>query len=282
MGFYEKRPLGMAICGLGVAGRARFEAISLVQGIELAGIISRRPGIGDLTFQSALLDSRIDAIAISTENTDHPGRVEQALQAKKHVLCDYPLALDGTTAERFYALARQNEKILHVAHISLLSEEHQTLKEKVAKLGPLQKGEFLFQAGYNKKLSNPDWAGPVSLIPVPRLVQVADLFGPYQRVSTKLEKKPDGFRLHLHLKFYGGGNLGFTEEHYHGLPRRRSLIAELTHGPLTWKTGVIRGGLFAKDLEWFRDRVVAGKTCYYDEAFMTKILEDQHAIAVTE
>ncbi len=272
----------LAICGLGVAGKARLDAIPQIQGVKLAGIISRRPEIRDFTFEAALADPTIDAIAISTENTDHPARVERSLRAGKHVLCDYPLAFDGTTAYRLYSLAKQKEKILHVAHISLLSEEHHDLKQKIASLGPLQKGEFLFQAGFNEKLANPSWAGPVSIIPVPRLVQIADLFGAYQRVSTELEKKPDGFRLHLHLKFKEGGVLGFTEEHYQGLPRRRSLIAQLTHGPLSWKTGVMRGGLFAKDLECFRDRIFLGKPCYYDEGVMLNILEDQHAIAVTE
>ncbi|HKY64323.1 MAG TPA: hypothetical protein VJR29_12995, partial [bacterium] len=67
-------------------------------------------------------------------------------------------------------------------------------------------------------------------------------------------------------------SLGFTEERRVGLPRRRSLLARCRSGNLGMKTGVMAGGLFAKDLAWFRDRVREGKPCYYDQALMVGVL----------
>ncbi|HCU23545.1 MAG TPA: hypothetical protein DF383_00900 [Deltaproteobacteria bacterium] len=266
-------PLRIAICGLGSAGRSRERACSEVEGMKLAALVSRRPGVGTQSFDEVLNDAAIDAVAVSTENTDHASRVRQALNAGKHVLCDYPLALGGNEARTLFALAKEKNLVLHVEHIALLSEEHQKLKQEIAAAGALQHGEYLFQGGWNEKLADPSYSGPYPFLAVSRLLQVADLFGAFQVGSSQMENFPEGFRLHLHLTFPEGGTLGFTEERRIGLPRKRSLLARCRNGNVTLKTGTMTGGLFAKDLAWFRDRVILGKSCYYDEEKMIGVLE---------
>ncbi|MFO1463938.1 MAG: Gfo/Idh/MocA family oxidoreductase [bacterium] len=263
----------LALCGMGAAGKARRLATQGVEGLQVVAEVSRRPGVGNQSWAEVLADPGIDAVAISTENTAHARQVEQALQAGKHVLCDYPLALEGSRARGLFRLAQARGKILHVEHIALLSEEHLALKAEVRAAGPLVKGEFLFQGGWNEKLADPDYSGPYPFLAVSRLLQIADLFGAFQIAEARQEGSAQGYSLHLHLQFPGGGRLGFTEERRVGLPRRRSLMAECERASVALKAGTLGGGLFAKDLAWFRDRIRGEKNCYYDEGLMLGILD---------
>jgi len=265
-------PLAIAIIGLGVAGKARQKAIAELPGFRLAGIVSRRPDVATAGLEEILQNSDVSAVAISTENTDHASRTRQALAAGKHVLCDYPLAFSETEGRELFAMARGTGKVLHVEHIALLAEEHQKLKSEIAAKGSLVKGDYLFQGGWNPKLEDLRYTGAYPFLAVSRLVQIADLFGPFELESQQFEKNAQGFRLHLHLKFPGGGKLGFTEERVAGLARRRSILAEMSEGQVHWKAQTFSGGLFGKDLQWFRDRVLNGKPCYYDETMLLKIL----------
>lgn len=274
----ESTHLSLALIGMGSAGRSRERACAEVEGIRLAARVSRREGVGDRDLEETLQDPKIEAIAVSTENTSHADLVRRGLEAGKHVLCDYPLALNGPEARELFALAKRTNRVLHVEHIALLSSEHQQLKSEALQAGALLKGEYLFQGGWNAKLADINISGPPRFLTVSRLLQIADLFGAFRIASAREELDAAGYALHLHLAFSHGGLMGFTEERRDGLPRRRSLIANCERGPLTLKAGTMGGGLFAKDLAWFRDRVAAGKPAYYDESLMLGILDQLHSM----
>jgi biliverdin reductase len=262
----------LTIYGLGAAGRARRAAVEETPGVELAGIISRRPEVATRSLSEVLADPTVDALAISLENTAHAAAVRQALEAEKHVLVDYPLALSRQEGEDLFRLAAKKNKLLHVEHIGLLSEEHLQLKQEAKKKGPLLRGEFLFQAGYNDKIADPSRTGPLPLTTLPRLLQIADIWGRPSLEQVRFEKDQKGFSLRLHLRFPEGGLLGFTEERREDLPRRRSLVANAKAGPIHWKTGVSGGGLFAKDLQYFVNRLNGKQDCYYDEDIMLDLI----------
>lgn len=268
----QEKPITLALIGMGVAGRAREKAMPLLPGFRLSALVSRRPEIRTHTLDDILRDATLEAVAVSTENTDHASTVRRCLEADKHVLCDYPLAFSESEARELFALAQTKKRVLHVEHIALLADEHQELKRQAASFGPLRRGDYLFQGGWNEKLENAAYTGPYPFLAVSRLVQVADLFGPFELEDSRFEKNQHGFSLHLHLKFPQSGVLGFTEERIAGLPRRRSLIAELQNGSLNWKAQTFSGGLFQKDLAWFESRIRENRSCYYDETIMIKIL----------
>ena len=268
----HSKPLRIAIQGLGAAGRARLQAISQIPGVELGGILSRRPEMATLGLEEAFANPQIEAVAISLENAAHPEAVSQALAAGKHVLCDYPLAFSESTGGALFQLAREKNLTLHVEHIGLLTEEHGALKKEIQSKGEIKKGEYLFQGGFKDKFSDEKIYGPLPFFAFPRLLQVADLFGDFKIESHRLERDDTGFSLHLHLQFPQGGILGFTEERRRALPRKRSLVAQCQSGTVQWKAGLGGGGLFAQDLAWFRDRVRENKPCYYDEERMLRLL----------
>ena len=120
-----KNKIILAIKGLGVAGSARLKALSQLPVFELGGICSRRRELKTRSWEEVLADPFVDAVAISTENTDHEPSVYEALKAKKHVLCDYPLALNLKSLNELYNLAQIQKRVLHVEHIALLTASQQ-------------------------------------------------------------------------------------------------------------------------------------------------------------
>lgn len=271
--FLNDSVLMLALEGLGSAGRARERAAGELAHWQVAATISRRPGEGSHSLEAALSDPSISAWAISLENTAHAPAVRRALEAGKHVLCDYPLALSADEAKDLFSLANSKQRLLHVEHIGLLSPEHLKLKEQVRQMGELSEGEYIFQGGFKESLLDETRQGPLPFLSLSRLLQVADLFGELTLEDYRIDLTPPGFSLHLHLKNPGGGRLGFTEERRPGLPRRRSLVARGSQGQVHWKAGLGGGGLFAKDLECFRKRIEGKQDCYYDEGLMIQLLQ---------
>lgn len=271
-------PIPIAIYGFGSAGRSREKALEKTKGLKLAGIISRRPAIGNLSWEEALNNPQIQAIAISTENTNHTLSVCEALKAHKHVLVDYPLAFSQKEAKQLFELAKEQNKVLHVEHLSLLSEAHQKAKRKLASYGKLKKGSYHFEAGWNSKLADPNYLGPSPFMALPRLMQLADLLGPFQ-IKEKIHSMNEShFDLRLLLEFEQGGSFQFEEVRRPHLNRSRHLDVEMEKAPFVWKVLESEAGLFLKDLEWFGARILTGKPCYYDEEMMINVIGELEKI----
>jgi hypothetical protein len=264
----------MAICGLGSAGQSRMKAIEQFELVECAGVISRRSKIGTVTFEAAMADPTIDAIAISTENTDHGDRVHQCLEANKHVLCDYPLAFHAKQARELYALAKEKNKILHVEHISLLSTAHQKAQLEISSIGALKSGYYMFQAGCNEKLFDEDHWGPLPFLCLPRLLQLADLFGPLTIQSGEVVINKPCIEIKLKLEFSEGGILEFTERREPDLPRQRQLEVICEHSSYNWEAQPEQENLFLQDLSYFYERIHSDAECYYDEDMMVALIEN--------
>jgi len=266
-------PLRIAIVGLGSAGRARQKACAEVEGIELAAIVSRRPGIGTRGLEEVLSDPAIGAVAISTENADHPASVRRALEAGKHVLCDYPLAFSSDEAKDLYRLAEHRDKILHVEHLSILSEAHRIFKTQAAALGPLQKGEFKFLGDWREALRDEERQGPFPFLAESRLVQLCDLFGDFEMIESDWEATSEKAHLFVRIKFLKGGLVDFWEKRSPGARRERIFRGRFERGDYGWPGVVEPPGLFRKDLEFFRQRILSGSPNYYDEGLMFKVIE---------
>src|SRR5215216_4632520 len=116
----QPMPAGMGFIG-GVHARA-----ARVAGARLAGIASARLEVAqaaasalgaERAFTSALQlaeDPSIDVLHICTPNHLHVALAEAALAARKHVICEKPLALDGSGAQRLAEAAVDAARIAAV------------------------------------------------------------------------------------------------------------------------------------------------------------------------
>lgn len=62
------------------------------------------------------LQNHIDAVYIATPHLCHYQQCKQALQQKKHVLCETPLVLNGNEARELFKLAEENDVVLMEAN----------------------------------------------------------------------------------------------------------------------------------------------------------------------
>jgi len=68
-------------------------------------------------WDEVLTDTNIDAVSIATPAATHGALVVQALEHRKHVLVEKPMALDIKGAETIVALAKHSDRILMVGHL---------------------------------------------------------------------------------------------------------------------------------------------------------------------
>ena len=116
----------VGIVGCGNIARRFVPEASFVNGVEIVGAYD----INSVTTETFILDTKlpnkytsyealladVDAVYIATPHLSHYDLTKQALQAKKHVLCEIPLVLDAAQAKELYELAEANEVILMEAH----------------------------------------------------------------------------------------------------------------------------------------------------------------------
>ncbi len=263
----------IALIGIGKVAQSRIRAISEMSFFELAGLVSRRSGVGDKTFEEVLNDSSISAVAISTENTNHAVSARKALKADKHVLCDYPLALSSQEAANLFELAKKRKKILQVEHIVLLTEAHRQFKKNISSLGKLIHAKFDFQAGWNSSLADISRQGRFPFLVESRLIQLADLFGDFEILKSAWHSNEKEAEIQLLLRFKKGGEISFSEKRGENLKRERLFTAQFEKGKASWPKLEEGKGSFKKDLEIFYHRIASCGSCYYDENLNIKILK---------
>jgi len=86
--------------------------------------------------QSEFLKLDMDAVIICSENSRHKEMVINAANAKKHILCEKPIATNVEDAQEMIQVCEENEVILQVAYPVRFSSPIQQLKEMV------DQGEF--------------------------------------------------------------------------------------------------------------------------------------------
>ena len=135
------------IVGIGFAAQRRAEALQdLKDRVQLVGVYGRdsvasqtfahRYGIKSFNRLEDLLSrTPLDLVIIANRNVDHGAVAQQALEAGKHVVVEYPLALDWQEGEQLRQMATARKCLLHVEHIELLGGWHLALKEQLPAIG---------------------------------------------------------------------------------------------------------------------------------------------------
>ncbi len=117
--------LSWVLAGIGdIARRRVIPAIQAEPRSSLYGLVTRDPGKANAypgarawaTIEEAVADPAVDAVYIALPVALHADAAIAALRAGKHVLCEKPMAMNFTQAERMAAEARAAERMLGVAY----------------------------------------------------------------------------------------------------------------------------------------------------------------------
>lgn len=193
-------PIRVGIVGTGYAARLRAETLQADPRADLKCVAGHTPEATqefsqrfDVSSAASWADlvqqPNLDLVVISNVNRDHAAIAHAALQANKHVIVEYPLALDVAEANALIALAAERNKLLHVEHIELLGGVHQALKAALPKVGT---GFYARYSTLNPQNPAPKkWTYQTDLFGFPlmgalsRLHRLVDAFGPVATVSCQ-------------------------------------------------------------------------------------------------
>ncbi|MEO0540824.1 MAG: Gfo/Idh/MocA family oxidoreductase [Cyanobacteria bacterium P01_A01_bin.105] len=203
--------IGVGIVGTGFAATKRAEAVAAgcpagteavrshlvaVAGeAERARAIALPYGADALSdWRQLVADDRIDLVVVATVNARHGAVVEAALRAGRHVVVEYPLALDLSQAQALVTLARERQRLLHIEHIELLGGLHQTAKAHLAMVGPPTFARYTTLAPQHpapqKWSYRLDLSGFPLVSALSRVSRLVDLFGSVTAVSCHSQFDP--------------------------------------------------------------------------------------------
>ncbi len=152
------------------------------------------------TWEELVKRSDIDLIVICNINREHGAIAKAALEADKHVVVEYPLALDPTDAAELIELAKAKQKLLHVEHIEILGSLHQTIRQYLPQLGQIFYARYITLAPKRHPL--PHWTfhhgdyGFPLVAALSRVNRLIDLFGEVKTVQGTADFLPselDGY-----------------------------------------------------------------------------------------
>lgn len=155
------------IIGLGRIAHQFAKELQLVNGTELVAVASRSkenaesfaknyhcPKAYD-SYEAILNDDTIDIIYIATPHDSHATLTMQALEKNKHVLCEKPIALNYSDAEKMIAASKKNKKFFMEAFWTRFNPSFKETLSKIkqGELGKVQyiNADFAFVGNENEK-----------------------------------------------------------------------------------------------------------------------------------
>jgi glucose-fructose oxidoreductase len=140
-----RRKLGVALCGLGNYSRGQLgPALKLTQNCELRGVVTGSPEKGVLwaenygfptknvyhydTMAQIGANPDIDIVYVVTPNALHAKHVIAAAEARKHVICEKPMAVNVAECEAMIAACRANNVKLSIGYRLQFDPHYEELK----------------------------------------------------------------------------------------------------------------------------------------------------------
>lgn len=299
----EQKPLKVGLVGTGYAAKLRSETLQTDPRSAVVAIAGHTPEKTQefaQTYQALPVDSwqelverpDLDLVVICTVNREHGAIARTALAAGKHVVVEYPLALEPAEAEEAIAIAQAQGKLLHVEHIELLGGVHQALRQSIGQIGTACYARYVTinpqHPAPRKWTYNPVLFGFPLSAALSRLHRLVDLFGEVVSVSAQArfwQDDPEYYSACLcttHLRFssgligeviYGKGKTFWQAERkfeVHG--EQGTLIFDGEEGKLVRDETTTpievgsRRGLFAKDTKMVLDHLFEGTPLYITPA----------------
>jgi biliverdin reductase len=190
----------VGLVGTGYAARLRAETLQTCLQASLVAVAGHTPektqefcqihGAEAVDSWTRLIqDFSLDLLIICTINRDHGTIARTALQAGIHVIVEYPLSLDVFEAEALIALAKSQNKLLHVEHIELMGGVHQALKASLPQIGKAFYARYVTtkpeRPAPQRWTYHPDLFGFPIIGALSRLHRLIDLFGKVATVSCQ-------------------------------------------------------------------------------------------------
>ncbi|MEO1400438.1 MAG: Gfo/Idh/MocA family oxidoreductase [Cyanobacteria bacterium J06635_1] len=310
----------VGLIGTGFAAQKRAAALSSDPRAMLVAIAPGQPTLGqptdspltnspraqslsetqgaEYTSWSAIIENpKIQLVMVSTINALHEPIARAALTAQKHVVVEYPLALDPKAAAELIDLATAKNCLLHVEHIELLGGLHLAMRSHLSAIGPPY---YLNYRTFNPKHPAPqkwnyrlDLSGFPLIAALSRIHRLTDLFGKIDRVFCQTQFKPPApptatgpyygtCLCSAQLRFQSGliADIAYGKgEHLWNFSRRveiqgtqGSLLFDRDQGTLTTADGAHpipvapRRGLFTQDTTQVLDHLTTGAPLYVSPA----------------
>ena len=190
--------LKVGIIGTGYAAKKRAEAIKSDRRTELLVVTGNTPvKLQEFcqTYAVEAVDSwselvnlpQLDLIFICTINQGCGAIAKAAILAGKHVVVEYPLALEAEVAEEVIELAATKQKLLHVEHIEIIGGLHQAIKQYLPQIGKVFHASYTTIAAQhpvepNWKYHRQQFGFPLSAA-LSRIHRLTDLFGTVEQVT---------------------------------------------------------------------------------------------------
>ena len=190
--------LKVGIVGTGYAAKKRAEAIKSDRRTELLVVTGNTPvKLQEFcqTYAVEAVDSwselvnlpQLDLIFICTINQGCGAIAKAAILAGKHVVVEYPLALEAEVAEEVIELAATKQKLLHVEHIEIIGGLHQAIKQYLPQIGQVFHASYTTIAAQhpvepNWKYHRQQFGFPLSAA-LSRIHRLTDLFGTVEQVT---------------------------------------------------------------------------------------------------
>lgn len=312
----------IGIIGTGFAAQKRAEAFAQDNRAQVVAVAGHRPESRDTFCQTygvtgydsphTLIDNPdLDLVVICNINAEHGKLAQAALEAEKHVVLEYPLALKPEQAQYLITLAKQKDKLLHVEHIELLGGLHNAIREWLPKIGDVFYARYSTinpqrpapqKWTYHKQLFGFPFSGALS-----RFHRFTDLFGKVSAVNCHSRywerENPDEYfacLTHAQLQFANGllADIIYGKGEVFWQPNRRfelhgdqgTLIFDGNEGKLIRGEEEMpvavgsRRGLFAKDTGLVLDYLTAGQPLYIDPTasyYATRVAEAARVAAET-
>jgi biliverdin reductase len=300
MGSMNNQKIKVGIVGTGYAATKRAEALKLDARVELMTAMGSNAELTQAfcdkfelkpsaSWLELVHDRDLDLIFICTINQLHYPVALEALRAKKHVVVEYPLALNPDQAQSLIDLAYAQQLLLHVEHIELLGGVHQAIAEYLPQLGKIFYARYVtfvpqFPAPLNWKYHYESFGFPL-IAALSRIHRLTDLLGTVDQAignNRYWDAMTEGYFkacfCHAQLTFhnqasadviYGKGEVFVQRERtfeLHG--EQGSMIFEGETGVLITSEQKIsievkpRRGLFQQDTTLVLDYLTSGKPLY--------------------
>ncbi|OWF52500.1 Biliverdin reductase A [Mizuhopecten yessoensis] len=202
-------PYGVVVVGMGIAGRVRIRDLTASTHCEgchwtVKGFVSRRDieveGSVKLELDEALNRKDVHVIIICTENEQHEDQVRKSLQHGKHVLIEFPVALNSRAAKEFYQLASQKGLILHQENIALLNN----FKDKLTGAGKWKCGTISLTGKLNGWIGDMKRSGRPFIANISLIETVYHLVGEVKVIGGKFTTLENGYNATAELETTDG------------------------------------------------------------------------------